>query len=419
MRSFSPSFKVLFRDLNTGTLLFDATADVVSIQTTKSYGRGCGTWRVALTSKRVKSGRRYDELLVPNNIAEIWMCAGGAGDKSVCVMIGLIDRAACHKVATEEGLIIKQVIISGSDLGKLLMTEIGWDISAAQMQIGSDNFVNWINRFALLEGKPSGLVKETFNVAKNGITPMSRLIDTAWVEDADDWHTLNESGYMLEQTTIWEAMKRVSNDPWNMLYADFADEGGPLHIGLERLPLDEIGCVLRGPDKTITVPEELIDQVETGVSDAERVNLVTLQTPINTYIADGNAIDITMTHKESTRLDVGSIRSHGFKAYIPQTQFFPPSVKALNSYVPVDVYRDIAARSDQLWSWFSMNHEYKSGTYTSHGLPHARAGWKFIDEASKESYLIETVAHTLLVHPQVKFTTQFQVTRGVSLAGSR
>lgn len=464
MNSFSPSHKVVFRELATGKLKFDASADIVSIQTSKNYGRGVGTWKIILTSKRFADGATYYDNLSPNDLVEIRLSAGGVGDKQVVVMAGLIDRVAYSRSLSENGVIVRNVVLTGSDLGKLLMSELGWDISAAQMQIGTQNFVNWVKRYVLLAGTPASLILEIFNIAAADVPPIARLIDTLWITYTDDWHTLNESGYLIEQTAIWEAMKRLANEPWNTLYADFDDDSTVLHLGLEKTPIDENGCVLRDRSKTISTDEAVITNTDLGISDTERINLLSLQTPMNDFVSGGIVIDINLTHTESTKLDQESIRIHGFRPHVMETQFFPSVIKAdlckdpaaqsaigdvyprsvtasaystpkptgipgIDAQNAIDVialsdsrnnvYKTISERVQHMWNWFSKNHTYTAGSYSMHGLPRARAGWKLVDESLKMSFLIENVSHNYVVHPLPQFTTQLQVTHGVLTAKTR
>lgn len=87
--TYNPNHRVIFKDLATGNVKYDVSADIVSIATNKAYGRAAGTWQIFLTYQLI-DGKRYDELIQPDDLVTIELDAGdGSGLQPV--MIGLVE----------------------------------------------------------------------------------------------------------------------------------------------------------------------------------------------------------------------------------------------------------------------------------------------------------------------------------------
>lgn len=409
--SYSPSHSVIIKSLATGKFLHDLSRDVLNINTSKSYGRGTGGWSITTTSNFANS-KDWQEVLQPNNIVEIRLCSGATGSPTVVVMRGLIDRISYSRLVTEDGLPHRTIKITGSDMGKLLASEVGWDINASQMQVAGTKqiMVNLLRRFHLTIGTPAGLVKQLLDiVAEDTFTIPINIEWERWITSTDNWKLFNEEAYLLEQTTIWQALKRFENAPWNILYCD-TDDDGVFRVGLEEYPLDHDGMPNHGSLKTLSLTDADLVSEDISRSDSERVTLMALHTPISTYVAKESAIDFTLARKETTKLSPEEIRVHGFTPQIFKTDFMPPSF--LSKDHQLTTMGDIESRVNVMWNWVKKNHTYYSGIVTIHGTPEVRAGWKMTHKEHNRAYLIEQVSHQYVSGNLPRFLTTLSVTRG-------
>lgn len=417
MKSFSPTHKVIIRALRDGIEeAYDISRDVITIQTNKAYGRGSGGWQITTTARFVEGGLRWCDILKPNDIVEITLSRGGVGDKPVAAMKGMIDRVSLSQVAAAEGLAHRTVKICGQDMCKLLLVgEIGWDISPAKFMISTTEsyWANFLRRMKFISGTPPKLIQDIMDFMAEEIylIPLEMKWDQ-YITSDDNWTTFNKEAYLMEQTSIWQAMKRYENAPWNVLWCDTADSGR-FCVGLERQPLDGEGRVLRGKDKTVSMSQELMISSDLGVSDSERINLMVLYTDVMTFFSKGNGMELAFTQRECTQYEEASIWRNGYLPRVFESYFWPPEfVDATTKEGKQAVTSAVKPRVDTMWEWVRRNHEYSAGTMTVKGDPRIRAGWKLIDEATGMSYLVEQVSHEYSVFPMPRFVTTLQLTRG-------
>lgn len=415
---YSSSHKVIIRALDDpGRVKCDLTSDILTIHTSKAYGRGAGGWQITTTSRFADGKRWYD--LQPNDLIEITMSSGELGAAPVVVMKGLIDRIGMSRVMTPEGQPMRTVKITGQDMGKLLLVgEVGWDISAAQMQVGGGRkmWVSYLRRYTLNGGSPAKLIKELVDIVSQDVKTLREHVECGeWITTEDDWHVFNREAYLLEQTPLWVAMKRFENPPWNILYCD-TDDDGIFHIGLEEYPLDDNGLMNHDASATLFIDDADIVSEDIGISDAERVTLMALETPVTSFITQGASVDITLAMEGSTKFDKtkAAIERYGFIPFIFRTEFFPPSFKSRDDQGTnqAAIFGDVSDRANILWNWVQKNHTYRNGTITIHGRPDVRSGWKLVHRDTGTWFLIEQVSHEYALYPLPRFLTTLQVTRG-------
>ncbi len=412
--NFSPKIRVIISDLATMTVKTTIENDVISLTTTKAYQRCTGSWSLTVTPRKNTSssqyeGLQYDEIIQPNDYIKIVM-GSGDGTFMVAVMAGLVTGVAISRHVGSGGQYQRVIRISGSDLGKMLMSEIGWDISPAQILVGGNQEQSWQDRKAMMVGTPAQSVRNIFHrIVEKGFFTISKHIDTSQVRDDDDWIVLESAGYLAKQTPIWQAMMQFENRPYNALWCD-TDDIGFFRLGLEAYPLDKFGFVARSANKTITVEDWQITSEDISLNDGERVNLVTLETPILKYTENGYGWPLSLSSKVLTNVDEKSIHLHGFRPHVIHTEFIPPGTN--ESKQNVNVPFTAANRATTFWNWYRVNHELESGSITIHGTPNIRAGWQLNHKSRGMSYLIEQVSHEFHVWPQISFTTTLEITRG-------
>lgn len=431
-QSYSPRHKVVIRDLLTGDIKFDISDDLVSLATNKAFGRAAGTWQLMLTYKEFeydgKSGR-YSDHIKPDDLIEISLDAGD-GSGFFPVMLGLVDRAA-RFIALADGKPIRQVKVSGQDMGKLLVKhDIGWDIQRNRLGTVYRQPADFMGPPVPVEMSP---INRQFNPALQvglagrmitnlfGYTFQRELPEVAkyfyrrYTTD-DNWHLVMPSINTLMGCKLWDAMKRAAHEPYNMLSADTdTTKVNQFWITLEKQPINADGKLARSGDKLHTIEDAELIESDLGIGDAERINFLFYNFPLLAQALD-LAVDVLMVHPELTRYDEDSIRYHGYCPHTINDDFLPPSMTNQNETPSGDVISDVSMRADLFWSWYQINHELESGTCQIHLRPDIRAGNGLLIKQGTtdkyKEYLIEQVTHRYVVWPRPQFETTLYLTRG-------
>lgn len=404
-KSYLPGLKVTVRDLKTNTEKLDLTPDIVSVVTSKAYGRAFGTWQLQTTFRQTKGGT-YDQLLNANDIVLIEMDAG-AGAGLVPVMLGLIDRAARSISFTPEGNPHRAVTISGRDAGKLFMQEIGWDVSGSNLNsqnaYGLDNInSSLVRRYNLACGSPKGLVRQLFEIWREQIPGnyYQRYVDDYWVTTDDDWMTYSPTLVGVRGTSFWDACMRASNSPWNILFCD-TDAKGQFHLGLAPRPYQDNGRLAL--DSFHEVDGRDIATEDLGKSDIERVNLL-CHWPPNYAVLANSQIDIALADKNLTKIDRDSVKENGVFAHIIEPIFVPKNFYLADNSM-LDDSDDAIKRAEVYWGWYRNNHTYESGTCQIHLRPEIRAGDGLLNLDTGMEYQVQQVVHNYAYEPLYCRTT--------------
>ena len=427
--SYSPKHRVIIKDLKTGDKKFDLSDDLVSLSTNKAYGRAAGTWQVMLTYRIVKDGLRYHELIQPDDMITIELDAGdGSGLKPV--MMGLVDRASRVRQIGADGRPVRQVKLSGQDMGKLLMVhDIGWDIKKEELKLTKQPD----DQAGPPVAKPMRDISRKYNEAiQTGTTEkmIANLFEYTFMQPMPDvaryfqkrfntddiWKLNMPNMYNLRGVKLWEAMKQVEHRPYNMLTTDTdTKEPDKFWIVLEKQPIKDTGKLNRDGDKLHTIDETQIIGDDIGVSDAERINFL-FYNPAQTNYAVDMGVDVLSVHPELTQHDPDSIKLHGYCLKTFTDNFVPPSTTNICQTPDGGSLHEMAKLTKLYWNWFKDNHTYESGSFHLHIRPDIRAGngllVKQVDTDTYKEYLIEQVAHQYVVWPQPQFTTTLHVTRG-------
>ncbi|KAA0888774.1 hypothetical protein [Oryzomonas rubra] len=451
-QTYSPRCRVLIYDLLAGgQAQADLSNDILSIATNKAYGRAAGTWQIMLPYKQVKSWKSkdggamkyYHEILEPDDMITIELDAGD-GKGMQPVMLGLVDRPSLVRQGDVHP--VRQVKVSGQDVGKLLAKhDIGWDISAAQIQksnqsLGRAAFVDqtddgkqgvkdyiksYMARVVLQTGTAASQFEQLALLFLNQLN--NRVVKNMdFKTDTDDtWMVWDPSIMFIKNTTVWDAMSRLSHRPYNMLNADTSvSDVGKFEVILERNPITTFGETDRsqaGVDLHLVDDTEIIND-DLGVSDAERINLLCYWPTLYKY-AVSECIDIVMSNSELTKFDADSIALHGYCSKIIDDVFVPVNVtdpmsdSAANQKI---AWAPSQERATLFWNWYQENHTYESGTILTHLRPEIRAGHCLVvrqgNTSNFKEYLVEQVSHQYNVNPMPQFTTAYQVTRGQDAA---
>lgn len=419
--TYSPNHRVIFKDLKTGQVKIDASNDIVSIATNKAYGRCAGAWQMVLTYREI-DGERYDQLINPNDQVTIELDKGD-GKGLQPVMLGVVDRPAQTFNAGGNNP-QRCVKISGRDLGKYLMTEIGWDISGAQVQTvqqqGTDGGVesleaNYLARVSLQAGTAQNLIEQLMAIFKKNVTALAAGKISFNATTDDQWEIWDSSLQYIKGTTLWAAMERYAHKPWNMLHADTAGLDS-FQVTLERNPIDDQGMLARPAAATHEIGDEDIIMEDIGRCDLERVNLLCYW-PAMYKVTGTSSVDIVMANTDLTKFDEEEIGLHGYCPQIIEDNFTPKNVKTANDQDGYGILvGEAIPRAEAFWNWYSMNHELESGTFQIHGDPAIKAGDVLLVRQGttgvKKEYLIEQIGHTYQVTPAIVSTTTLHVTRG-------
>lgn len=428
---YRPRAKVIFSDLEKDKMIIDCSDDLISLSTNKAYGRGSGTWQIILPYKIVKDeiGKTdyYHKLLKPNDLVRIYIDAGD-GDGEQIVMLGLIDRTSA--VRQGGAAINRQIKISGQDMGKILSNhDVGWDLMKDKMQIANSGETEeeietqtmqaesrLANNPAYSIGTAQHMMQNMYMLMfyKNIATYVSQHFSIARLKDTDDdWVLLSNTFNSLRGVTLWNAMKSVENNPYNMLHAD-TNANGKFEIILEKQPIGKDGKLNRALDRQHNIAQYHIISDDVGVSDGERVNFIYNQVDMF-FVQIGIQVECLMISPCLIEYDKDEIKKHGYHVKSFSTNFLPPTMKTSSQPATQAEFQTTTTRTKLFWSWYNDSHTFESGTFVVHISPRMKTGDVLIvevDDNNKMEYLIEQISHQISFHPTTKMTTTVQVTRG-------
>lgn len=427
-QTYSPRVRVLVKDLETAQVLYDISDDLTSISTNKAYGRCSGTWQLMLPYRKwQRFGDEYVgymDVLQPNQMLTVEMDAGnGAG--FFPVMCGMIDRVS----AVRQGGDVPQraVKVSGRDMGKLLEThDIAFDIIAYNRQLAAQDGTVQPQPASLTRqfnplmsvGTPSNIINQAFDICIAQMLNTAKRI--AFVSDCQDNYMMTQPALMTAQgTSFWTYAKAVEHAGFNILTTDTArGDVDAFLLVLEQVPIHPTTSHIdRQSDRWHTIGDvEIVDE-DLGVSDQERINLLSYQ-PIINQQAKIMSYDVMMAHNDLTNLNTSDIKLNGLCPHVFVDSFVPPEMDGLYDS---EQARQLAAMNTAagaakiLWNRFRNNHTYESGTVVVHLRPDIRVGNGLLIQqldGSYKEYLVEQVTHQCVFNPRPQFFTTLQLTRG-------
>jgi len=428
-QTYSPRVRVTVKDLETADVLYDLSDDLTSLSTNKAYGRCSGTWQLMLTwtSKMWKTSNGQDlywqNELEPNMMVAIEIDAGnGAG--YFPVMCGLIDRVS----AVRQGGPVPQraVKVSGRDMGKLLEThDVAFDIIRYNLTLTSQDG-EVLNTQALSRiwdpgmsmGAPGYLIGRAFETVLSDITSFQKFLFTDYT--ADIWQQTQTSFMTAQGIPFWQFIKQMEHHPYSILTTDTNSKNVDyFEVVLEKMPYsNETGKVERDADRWHTIGDTEIVTEDLGVTDQERINLLSYQPNIYS-LAKIFTYDVMMVHPDLTEISRNDIAINGLCPKVLKDVYIPPEMEDTQD---ADTSRTNAAivtakgMKEVLWNWYKDNHTYESGSVSIHLRPDIRVGNGLLVEQGStgeyKEYMIEQVSHQCVFNPQPQFLTSLHLTRG-------
>lgn len=426
--TYSPKARVTIKDLATGDTKAewgDVSNDVMSLSTNKAYGRCSGTWQMMLSYRMVQGEKRYHELIAPCDMITIEIDAG-SGEGYLPVMLGLVDRVSAPRTIDNQGRPLRQIKLSGQDMGKLLNEhDIGWDIQKEKMEMVTTQQLDdgppqikpmkAISRLwdpSYQKGTPQEFVQNLYKLTFADVVSSSKYY--ALVSDTDDtWMRHMPLFGSLEKRKLWEAMKEVEHSPYNMLHCD-TESTNLFLILFEKQPFNAQGRLERIPSKWHTLHDSEIIADDVGVCDAERINFLFFNPTLYQTSLDLSQ-DILIVHPEMTNHDPESIKKNGYRPKPISDNFLPPSMTNVNQDATHDALNDAKRLSDLYWEWNRHNHTFAAGSSQVHLRPDIKAGHGLLrpqPDGTQTEYLIEQVSHQCAWGVRPTFTTTLHVTRG-------
>lgn len=402
---FRPDHRVTVRRYHETSHTFmaadDVSADVIAVQTAKTYGQVAGGFTVTTSLKLAD----YWESVNPDDLVTIELDPGDGSGLKV-VMTGLVNRISEALATDRSGRPTRAFRVSGFDLGKILYHHnCAWDIARYDRFFG-DEFSARIAKGLQVSGTPARLIRSLVDTYLYLQVPWTRnwlLLDR--VDDTDDWQTLD---YTLAQHEgqLWQVMKRLANEPWNVLHTETGADK-KLHVVLERAPFHEAtGRLTR--EVLLAIPDNHAVAFDLGRDDTERINWLFFDPKLVVFGAHENSLGYLWCEETGLlNYDEDSVFRHGLRSATPTTMFTPLGNKHLEPSGPNDIER-AAARGRTLWNWYRRNHEYRSGQLTVKGSPAYQSG-EGVTFGDHE-YLIEQVAQHYTWGQQ--YQTILRLTRG-------
>lgn len=403
-KDFASDMRVTIHRKENGYRSEDISGYVCRAETRKVYGKAHGSFYFNAIFKHFK-GKRLDELIKLDDIVLIEMDAGdGSGLKPV--MLGLVGRVG-RKFSTDySGNPSRNIQVAGEDLGRLLVSHnCTKSVRPIIGDFGPED-VTQIQNGLIFSGTPREMLDSIFNTLLVGQLPWVKdrfAIDLEDGKNADNWQTYD---YPITRSTgsVWEAMKRIANEPYNILTTETI--GRRLHIIHERFPVDgNTGKLSRG--KFIPVYSENVLAENLAVSNSEMTNYCYFEVP--SMVIFGNSNGSPLRWRLLTNMDKASIPVHGFRPWFPQTNFCPPRyTKGTNA--PPNIQKAAQARALALWNQVKDLHTLENGRLTIHGQPGVRCGCAILREENGFEYLVEGVHHDFAWGSH--FRTNLELTRG-------
>lgn len=410
-KTYRPAAKVtLYREAN-DFKAEDISDDICQLSTNKGYGLAAGGWEILTSFKRRFNGKRYDEVVKPDDIILIQI-DGGFGEKYKKVMFGLVDRPSRYVTQTPEGIPVRQVKIVGMDFGKIIFKHnVGWDIAFTKNNPGNNEFVQRLALGLQFSGKPATLCKSIINTLFQEQLSLGMTSFVYEFDETDDWETFDMT-IMQATGSVWTVLQEAANMPFNSIYTDTKDDGN-FWVILEKNPFDnKTGKLIRPDDRWHKISNEDIVTEDIGISDVERYNFVYYETGIPIF---GSSQQDPIYYVNNFQYDEESIKRHGFLQYRPKTNFYPRGYQPTQDHstaTPANILTPILERAEIFWNWYKNNHEYESGTLQINSRPEIRVGDGLINTDTGMEYFIENVSHHMVFGEIPSASTTLKLTRG-------
>lgn len=408
-RTHAPRARVIITRFLTGEAI-PISDDLISLNTTKTYGRAAGGWQLSLPFKKIKPfDMRYDELFRPDDIITIEIDAGD-GNGFKFVMFGLVSRVARATAFNQEGIPQRVVKLTGQDMGKLLLKhDCGWNIQARPGNTDNPEILQ-LGAGLKFTGTPVEMVWSMLKTLfLDNVTTMAPYFDFYAPEPNDDWEIKNTTVF-YQTGAIWNALKNVENEHWNVLTTETSGtvDRPRFRVILEKIPIDDRGKVGRYPLLEIN-PEDIIAE-DFGVSDDERVNYFWYKSNMTAEgIDDSYAILTVMAG--NVKFDNEGVKRHGFTSKTLSTDFYRYASSGFDESSP-GMLEQMSRRSDALWNRLKLNHTLQSGSIKFHISPDVKAGCGVLLKEDNMECLVEAVEHNMIFSEKPSFTTTISVTRG-------
>ena len=407
VRTYSPKARVKIQLSNHGEQWLDVSDDLITLSTSKAYGRAAGGWEITLPRRSLVdfSGRSYQEIVTPDDLISIEIDAGD-GFGFEFVMLGLVNRPARTMTFDADGRPRRTVKITGMDMGKLLARhDAGWNIALSDTNVGPPDMNRQAKVGFVFTGKALDVVEGIFKgLFLNDVTELAPLYTFAGNTD-DTWEIYNYSiNYMTGP--VWNAMKQVANEPYNILHTDTLSSG-TFQVALDKMPIQDNGKLMN-IDHTIDEIDIITEDI--GVCDDERVNYLLYKAHFSIIGAD-NRYPIWHLAPGLMNQDPMSVARHGASLVELETNFGTINMASTTTFGS-EFLQDASKRGAALWNRMKNNHLLESGTLSMHVSPRIRAGAGLLHRGQNKEYLIEQVNHYMNFNQKPVATTTLAVTRG-------
>lgn len=417
--TYSPRHQVIIRRTANQRKDEDISSDVLAISTHKSYGQPMGAFTIVTTFRPAINGKRYDEIVKPNDIVLIKLDEG-SGRGLVPVMLGLVNACERSRMVSPNGEVTRTVLISGADFGKVLTRHYArWYTAPTDDHVGSEEAQTTAQYGAALMagGTPDVILKKLIDVELFRVMPwVAEHILTDTIAPIPNAWSRPIVTYSM-QSPLWSVLQQYADTPFNQLHADTGNDG-KYHIILEKCPFDDkTGKLTRSEWFEIDTPDIISEKI--GVNDYDRINYIWYKVQCSMFGEVGGN-PLLYLKGDAIRYGKDSVASNGFMPWYPSTEFVPFTNVTGNPVPPqltdsgsqANVRRPVKERTEAIWNWYKDNHTYESGTFLIHGKPEVRAGGAIINKETGNEYLIEQITHQYSVWPRPKFNTSIHVTRG-------
>lgn len=422
--TYSPKHQVILKRAENDRKEEDISSDVVSITTQKTYGQPVGGFTIITTFKPAINGKRYNEVIKPNDIVMIRLDEGN-GKGLVPVMVGLVNCCERSRTTAGDGRIMRSVSITGYDFGKILIQHYAkWYIAPTETHEGSEKTQTEVQYGATLMagGTPDTILKRLVDAELYRVMPWTtEYILTDKIGPLQNpWSTAGVTFTM--HSPMWSILRQYADEPYNKLHADTGTDG-KFHIILTKCPFDDKTGKLTHQEWLELNDSDIISE-QLGINDFDRINYIWHRVQSAMFGDTGKNGPLQYIKGDTVWYDDKSVVKHGFRPWYPDSgagAAFTPFNNVQGNPVPPqltdqgsisNIRRPVKERTDAFANWYKLNHTYESGIIKVHGKPHARAGGGVLLTDLSYEYLIEQVSHNYSVWPSPRFETSLHVTRG-------
>lgn len=420
---------------------------LIHVTTNKDLNAPAGAFTITMHDRRRPDlgNRRVSEVLKPMDLMTV---SFRRGNVFLGAMVGVVSAipTVSEDVDPTSGARIRQMTISGFDMGKLLLAAGIFYFKDAPL---GDPKTYWEKGFrdlteaGVFPGGPRWQIIQTvlenrlyefmsLNYQRgDGFANLRKIVDYYLGETYGD--IMVPMQYFDQEQNLWSLFSSLCDKPWTELFVDtwptdgafrsgMVPHQGATHTGGE--PFDGVTPVIVMRETPFdeaswnALPRFIIDN-----SVIHHVEVGGEPTIYNLYYArpEGQGGYGPLANQAIAGKPIlyeESVKRHGYRPLVAENKAIPLDVEEV-SRMP-DIQTRTAYLTNQLYNWFALTGEFLSGTIVVQGNPLYRVGTRLLRKlpgGDAVEFYIEGVTHSFSMFGE--FKTTLRVTRGLDVQKNR